>query len=147
MDELLAVIVAIEDYPKWCYQTSSVNLIKVEGNKIYYSYRSKTPPIVSDREAYFCIELSTDSLSGSEIVDMNVYQSSEPVPKGIVRIPYAKGSWTFTPLDSGEILVVFQMHADPGGKIPAWLANLASVESPRVTLDNFRKMVKKRRIN
>ena len=147
VDELLPVIFDVENYPKWCYKTSAAKLIKREGNKIFYSYLSETPPLINDREAYFCSEVVADSSKASTIVTMKIVDSKQPVPKGTVRMPYASGSWIFTPLDNAKTLVVFQMHADPGGMIPAWLANLASVESPWVTLDNFRRIVLSNRIN
>lgn len=141
VDDLLPFILNVEDYPKWCYKTSSTKLIKKEGNRIFYYYLSETPPLVSDREGYFCSEIIKDSLTVSTFVTLKIVDSEEAVPKGMVRIPFSDGLWTFTPINAGSTKVSFQMHADPGGMIPAWLANLASVESPWVTLNNLRKLV------
>jgi hypothetical protein len=35
--------------------------------------------------------------------------------------------------------VTFQMHADPGGAIPKWLANQTVVDTPFKTLQALRK--------
>lgn len=139
--ELLNIIYDVEHYPQWCYKTSSTKLLKKEDNKIYYHYISETPPLVSNREAYFCSEVVNDKKTMITTVKMNIYHCNEPVPKGFVRIPYSNGLWILTPLNEHNTHVLFQMHADPGGKIPAWLANLAAVDSPWITLNNLRERI------
>lgn len=43
-----------------------------------------------------------------------------PLPKGWVRITKVKGSWTFTPQPDGKTKVVYVIHSDPAGSIPAF---------------------------
>lgn len=53
-----------------------------------------------------------------------------------------KGFWRFIPEKEGRIKVIYQIHADPGGDIPSWLANAVAVDSPFNTLKNMLKMLK-----
>lgn len=46
-----------------------------------------------------------------------------PLEKGVIAMPVAKGSWTFYPLGSGRSQAIYEVHAEPGGNIPPWMAN------------------------
>lgn len=141
VDDLIPIILDVENYPEWNYRTSLVRLLRTEKNKIFYHYISETPLVVKDREAYFCSEITIDKQSKTTTVKMNIVESSETVPKGFVRMPFSDGYWKFTSMDDERTFVRLQMHADPGGLIPSWLANLASTEAPWITLNNLRKIV------
>jgi hypothetical protein len=39
------------------------------------------------------------------------------------------------------VLVAYQIHADPGGSIPGWLANATVVDTPFKTLKNLRSTI------
>ena len=58
--------------------------------------------------------------------------------KGVVRIPYLDGFWLLEKIDDNKTKVTYQVHADPGGTIPAWLANATAVNNPYETLRNMR---------
>lgn len=145
IDELLDILLEIEKYPEWCYKTSSTNLLKEESNKLFYYYISETPIGIKDREAYFVSEINKNADTGEILITMNTFQSENLVPNGFIRMPLSTGFWKLTPTNQLTTKVLFQMHADPGGSIPAWLANLASTESPYITLNNLRKIVKEKR--
>ena len=53
------------------------------------------------------------------------------------------GFWSFTPVDNGKILVRYQVHAEPGGSLPSWLANSVVVDTPYYTMANMVEMLKK----
>lgn len=40
---------------------------------------------------------------------------------GTVRMPFLRGSWSIQTLDGGGSRVTYQVTADPGGSLPAWL--------------------------
>lgn len=143
INDLVSIILDVEKYANWCYRTSSVRLLKTEENKIFYYYVSEAPLVIKDREAYLCSELIVDEKNNTTTITMNVVNSTEPVPNGFVRMPYSKGYWKFTSINKNKTFVTFQMHAEPGGMIPSWLANLVSTESPWVTLNNLRSITTK----
>ena len=39
-----------------------------------------------------------------------------------------------TPEGEGRIRVVYELHAEPGGQVPAWLANSFVIDAPYNTL-------------
>ena len=142
-EKIAKQILDIDSYPQWCYRTTSTKILKKDNNTVYYYYISATPPLVKNREAYFFNELSPATTNGNITIKIGTYQSNEPVPSGYVRIPFSKGYWTLKPLSENKTLVVFEMQADPGGIIPSWLANMASSDSPWITIDNLRKILSK----
>jgi len=48
------------------------------------------------------------------------------------------------PQPGGEVEVVYQVHTEPGGSVPSWLANKFVVEAPLNTLRNLRERAEKR---
>lgn len=140
-DKILNQILNIESYPEWCYRTTSVKVLKREPNKVFYYYVSATPPMVKNREAYFYSEILPSASDGEITVKMGMFSPDTPVPSGYIRMPFSDGFWKLKPISAEKTEVVFQMQADPGGIIPAWLANMAATDSPWITMTNLQKII------
>jgi hypothetical protein len=65
-----------------------------------------------------------------------------PQRKNLVRIPVMNTLWTFQPLQSGKIKIIYQTNSDPGGRLPAAIVNLAIVDMPFFTLLRLREIIK-----
>jgi hypothetical protein len=61
-----------------------------------------------------------------------------PPKKGFVRMPKMDGYFLFRPLAPGSVEVTLQVIADPGGRIPDWIANLIMRDIPYYSLKNLR---------
>lgn len=133
-ERIASVIQDVAAYPCWCYQTSSTEIIRKENNRIYYRAVTLTPPLVKNREVYSYTERISGITPGEIILVIKSTESSEPVPDDFVRMPYSNGRWRLVSLSVNSTLVEFEMEADPGGSIPAWLANRASVDAPWQTI-------------
>ncbi len=59
----------------------------------------------------------------------------------MVRIPKSTGFWTITPISENQTKLEYQMHVEPGGYVPAWLANLKIVDTPFTFLYNLREHI------
>ncbi len=62
-----------------------------------------------------------------------------------VRIKQARGYFKLRKLSNALVEVTWQMHADPGGELYGWMANLNLVEIPFSTLKGLKNFVKKRK--
>jgi len=51
--------------------------------------------------------------------------------------------WIFENLDTKKTKVTYQMHAEPGGSLPAWLINSSVVDPPYKTLINLKAYTEK----
>jgi hypothetical protein len=138
VSEIANIITDVEKYPEWCYKTESVKVIKKEGNIVRYFYVSETPGFLKNRVAYFESEKVIDPQTNEVTISLHNFQSEEPVPANSLLIPVMKGFWILTPLEGNKVHVMMQMLTEPGGIIPAWLANMVVVDSPFVTLDGLR---------
>lgn len=66
-----------------------------------------------------------------------------PVSKKIIRIPKSVGFWKLTPIAENKTKVEYQMHVEPSGYVPAWLANMKIVDTPYTFMYNLREQVEK----
>jgi hypothetical protein len=53
------------------------------------------------------------------------------------------GFWKFTPKGADQIEVTYQVHTEPGGDVPSWLANKFVVDAPFNTLKALRERAEK----
>ena len=66
-----------------------------------------------------------------------------PEQKGFIRVSKLEGFWRFTPKGAGQVEVVYQVHTEPGGSVPPWLANSFVVDAPYETLSALRERAEK----
>jgi len=87
---------------------------------------------------------SGDATAATEIVVHDVADAVAPDAQK-VRMPELTGRWLFTPLTDDAVRVEYEVRADPGGYLPAWVANLAAVGAAYRTLERMRDLVQKPR--
>ena len=62
-----------------------------------------------------------------------------PPIKGVVRILEYRGYWLLTAVSSKKTEVEYQNYVEPGGNVPAWLANSVAVKTTFQALENLRE--------
>jgi len=75
------------------------------------------------------------------IVSLNPLPDFIAEDKNFVRIRKGSGFWELNE-DDDNVKVTYQFHGEPGGEIPAWLANSFVVSQPFKTLENLRNNIK-----
>jgi hypothetical protein len=102
-------------------------------------------PIVADRDVTTRLERAT---GGDGVEQRMVWREANdegpPVQEDVVRMPIARGSWTFQPLDGGRTHVVFESHADLGGALPAWLIDPFIAGTVKANLIDLRGAITRR---
>ena len=147
LKEPLAKVLAVyEDeakMPKWFHQCTSAGLIRIESaeRKVLY-FTLAMPWPVSDRDASYLREKTVDANGGASY-NISALPSEVPVKDGLVRMPYLKGVWRFSPGEDGTTDVFVQQHADAGGHIPAMIVNRLVVDIPFNSLKGLRKLLSK----
>lgn len=140
---LLALLNDAQKAPLWIENCKSMKLIEQKSEKeaIYYTV-NRVPWPLQNRDLVSLVKTSINQ--STRIVTLNINNVGGVVAKKekLVRIPMLKGFWRFIPKKEGRIKVIYQIHADPGGDIPSWLANAVAVDSPFNTLKNMLKMLK-----
>lgn len=83
------------------------------------TYDQISPAVVSNRDYAVRAKRSRKD-DGSCVMTFAAANDNAPaLPKGWVRITKISGSWTFTPQPDGKTRVVYVIHSDPAGSIPA----------------------------
>jgi len=146
---LTALVALVEDSksaPQWLDQCQALEVVEdiSDYEKVFYMVMDAPWPI-SDRDSVFRSILSQDKTTGVVHIRMTSEPDSFPDNKDYLRIKNMTGYWEFIPQGGGEIKVIYQVFADPGGGIPVWLANSVIVDNPYNTLKNMANLVKKPR--
>ena len=142
---LVALVDDASAYPKWIDTCKEGKTLKRISPKESYVYTVNKAFPVANRDAIVRNVILQDPETLAVTIEIEGKPDSIPVNEKLVRVTYIKGFWRFTPLDQGKVEVVYQVHNEPGGGIPAWLVNSFVVKQPFRTLVNMQKMVKESR--
>ncbi len=140
---LAALMLDSQAAPKWMHQCEKFEVVEQidERNAITY-FINGAPWPVSDRDAVVSSSMSQDPETLMMRIDVNAVTDHLPEDDDYVRIPHMTGFWAFTPVAEGKVQIVYQVHADPGGSLPSWLANSVVVDTPFYTMSNMVEMLK-----
>lgn len=142
LSSLAALLLDSDAAPEWMHQCEKFEIIEQTSPQdavIYFINGAPWP--VSDRDAVISTVMSQHPETLDLRIDVKVVIGHLPEDDDYVRIPRMSGFWSFSPLSNGEVKVVYQVHAEPGGSLPAWLANSVVVDTPYHTLSNMRDML------
>ncbi|MGB1318444.1 MAG: START domain-containing protein, partial [Flavobacteriales bacterium] len=114
---------------------------QTETDQIHYLHLNAPWP-VADRDATFKLEYSYAAAKQMALVKATTGAAEYPEQKGLVRLTEGGGTWKFTRIDDSHTALDYYYHGEPGGSIPAWLANSVVEENPYRMLINFHELVK-----
>ncbi|WP_430462111.1 START domain-containing protein [Thalassolituus sp. LLYu03] len=135
---LVALVEDAREAPKWLHLCKAMELIEQRSPLERVNYMvSDAPWPVTDRDSVFVSELSQDSQTRTVTIRMTGAPGLFPKNDDYIRIPQMAGMWQFVPQADGQVLVVYQVHAEPGGGIPSWLSNSVVVDNPYYSLRNM----------
>lgn len=126
-------------FRQWMPDVVASELLKSSDQEQLHYLENSAPWPVSHRDGvyHFSYSRSSDAMAPVVTVRVEAVPRYLPLREGKVRVPMARGQWTLSPTKSG-VSVSYQMLAEPGGSIPAWLANQAVVDTPFKTLKGLR---------
>lgn len=128
----------IELFPD-CERVEKV--MQTDKNQIHYLHLNAPWP-VADRDATFQLDYDYISEKDRVVVTATTVVGKYPEQKGVVRLTDGGGTWEFTRIDDEHTKLLYHYHGNPGGSIPAWLANSVAEENPFRLIQNFHKLVK-----
>ena len=143
IEELKSLLIKAENYPAWQANITTAKILKqAKSTEQYIYYTSDLPWPVSDRDVVVNSKMSTNK---EGVVTFNITGAPKYVDHkdDFLRIEKIVAKWTLTPKKNGEIEVLQQVTADPGGNIPTWLVNMLIVDGPFETFTNLRAKFKK----
>ena len=146
VSSLVALIDDTPAYPDWIDTCIEGKTIKRISPAESYTYTvNKAPWPVSNRDAVVRNVIRQDRETLVVTIEITGIPDFVPPKAGLTRVKYIKGFWQLRPLEEGKVEVIYQVHNEPGGKLPSWLVNSVVVNQPYRTLLNMKKMVKESR--
>ena len=127
----------------WIYRCREQKLVGHDQSYTWVYSRFDAPWPVAPRDSV--VRVATERAADGSVV-RRLQGAAERVPeqKGFVRVSTLDGFWRFTPKGPGRVEVVYQVHTEPGGSVPTWLANSFVVDAPYETLSALRELAEKR---
>ena len=112
-----------------------------EYSQIHY-LQLKAPWPVTNRDGAFGLKYLHNKQDQTVTVEAEMVPGGYTEQTGFVRLNKGKGTWKFKRIDATHTSLDYYYLGDPGGNIPAWVANSVIEESPFRMLTNFHKLVK-----
>lgn len=143
VEEFVSVLYDIEGMKDWAYKVKSSFLLEKPSDtlQIYYA-EAKAPFPYKNRDGVYQNKLKWKSETKTLLVEIEILNDYKNVNEDLVAIK-GYGYWSATLLNTGKLEVTFMMEVDPGGRIPAWMANMVVEESPYYTLLNLKEVINK----
>jgi uncharacterized membrane protein len=141
LEALLALQRDYKNHPKWIDSVASTTLLN-EGDDFYEIHTiANAPWPVKNRDS----AIRNDIIIGDDSVtiEFNTDNKLAPVAKGCERVGSVNGFWQFNKEEDGEISILYSAHIEPGGLIPAFVANMFATDVPFNTIKSMIKQVKK----
>jgi hypothetical protein len=98
---------------------------------------------LSNRDAIIHLRIKTDSLPKFLTISGIGEPDSFPEIPGRERVPHYKASWKVTMPTAQTIQINYLVEINPGGSIPAWIANSYADKGPYGTFLNLADQLKK----
>jgi len=144
---LSCLVSLLDDVPNqknWLYDITESKRLKTINKTEGVNYFVQTAPWpVTDRDMIVKYKLSQNQKTKVVLIEMTGVKDYIAEKEGKVRVPSMEGKWEFTPIGKGIIKVVYQMHSETGGSVPASIANASCVDIPFNTLKNMKKEIEK----
>ena len=126
----------------WVHECKSQKILKHEGDKTWTYTQFNTPWPVTPRDSVLQIT-TVEGADGSLTRNLLGQPDYIPEEKGFVRVAQVEGFWKMVPKGPNETEVTYQVHTEPGGSVPSWLANKFVVDAPFNTLKALRERAAK----
>jgi len=144
LSQLTAVLIDIKNGEDWLYHVSTSYVIKqVSPSELYYYSLVEMPWPISNRDFIAHLKVSQDPATKTVSIDAPCIADMVPLKPKIVRVTDSNGQWVLSSMGKDKIKVVYVLHADPGGSLPAWLINLFVTEGPSQSFKKLKVVLQK----
>lgn len=145
LDDFYAPIALLDDaeyLPRWLYLIRDIHEVKRRSpiDRDYYVL-TKLPWPVADRDAGLQFSVKQDPQTHEIQIYFTARDGIVKNDGKYVRIPEMFGYFNTLPIGGKKVRVTFEVRLDPGGYIPAFLANFILKDIPFVSLQRVRRII------
>lgn len=127
----------------WIHACASQKLLKTQGAESWVYTRFDMPWQVQARDSVLHV-VTQEEADGSLLRRLEGVPTYQKEEQGYVRVASVEGFWRMTPTKDGKVDVTYQLHTEPGGSVPSWLASRFVVDAPFNTLKALKIRAEKR---
>ncbi len=143
---IAAAVMDVSDMPEWIWHLRSADLVKTPGpHDIIIHLVISSPYGIEDRDAVIHTHVEQDPKTKVLRLTSTTVDGYVPVEPPLVRMARLQMDWTFTPRPDGKVDAELIGVIDPGGRIPAWTANIIQKSSLYYSIRNLMHVVREDR--
>jgi hypothetical protein len=142
LETCVAVLRDIDHLSELFPDCQKVVKVKQDDHSQIHYLQLKAPWPVTDRDGAFGLKYSYSPQEKTVTIQAEMVQGGYPEQAGFVRLNKGKGTWKFKRIDATHTSLDYYYLGDPGGSIPAWVANTVIEESPFRMIQNYHQLVK-----
>jgi hypothetical protein len=143
LEEVLSVIFDVKNYESLFPDCMNPKVLIQDGKYYDIHYiQVKAPWPVKNRDTVYEQKAVVDENGKHAFVSLKPLPDFIAEDKDFVRIREGSGFWELDEDEGNNVKVTYQFHGEPGGDIPAWLANSFVVTQPFQTLVNLKNRLK-----
>ena len=142
--DVYAVIFDIKNKTRLLSNCLDYQLLEYKGlgNLVVYTRTGAPFVFISDRDSVLETRVTFENDKNRILANFEKVDDSRfPPMDDAVRTKAVKGGWILDSLADGSTRITYEVNADPGGLLPAWLVNLGSRKLPLTTIRNMREQV------
>jgi hypothetical protein len=144
LNALMALLKDADFNRHWVYRSGGARILQESGYQQAYVHGVVDAPFpMRDRDTVVRFDYVQDPQTREITITITNFPDFVPEEPGLVRVPDFGGFWYLRPLGDGRVEVTYQVHGDPGGWIPVWIANYAAAVSVTRTLQNLPEAVRR----
>jgi hypothetical protein len=131
LSAIVFVLIDVNHFTDWIYKCVTATTIKKVSNTEIISYQLFDVPFpFDDRDVVSRGTVVQDPKTKIVTVNSGLADGLVPEKKGVVRIRNFHTSYKLIPEGNGWVKIDYELGTEPGGTIPAWLANMVVVTGP-----------------
>ncbi|MGA1868841.1 MAG: START domain-containing protein [bacterium] len=139
---LIALFEDIESAPHWIETCIERKLLKRISPSETYTYMVNAAPWpIKDRDSIVHNIIEQDPNSGVVNIRATSVPDFIPEKSHLMRVKDIEAYWRFTPLADGYVEIVYRVYNNPGGYLPSWLVNIATISYPYKSMINLKKVI------
>ncbi len=144
LSQVVAAVMDIKHSKNWVYRTETAYVIKqASPSDLYYYTLVKMPWPVANRDYIAHLRVTQNTKTKAVTIDVPCITGMAPQKDKVIRVTNSTARWLLTPEGAGRVKLVYMLHTDPGGDVPAWLTNMFITQAPSQTFSKLQVELKK----
>jgi hypothetical protein len=141
------VLIDTSRHSEWVPNFGGMRVVRDVAKREKIIYRHvKTPAVIDDRDFVVHVRTHQDEKTGHLLFEFHSVKDKDAPPSDdkVRAVIHKNSGYRMWPVDGGKrTMVVFTIHVDPRGDVPAWIVNAFQDAYPKNNIKNIRAQAAK----